>query len=483
MIGRVPAARGRDRLLVLLPGWLVARALGQRGAAATFVWALRVPVRRLGGRLRRARRRSGSRSACSPRSAVVAARRRRWRPRSRARRVPRARRARRRARRSASCLGLAALARRGRRSPATALFHEARVRKLVELGDLHLRTVDEFADGGLHPATRSRSGTASSRSSRRSPGSTRRSSMSHEASLLVPLACLRRVGGGRRRLRLARRRVARARGVSSALYCFAAGHGGVVRLARAARRPRRGSCSCRRRSRSSSLVDARRAGRPRGALAAAFGALALVHPTYALFALIPLAATPSCAVAEWRASGARARRGGRARRRSSLLWLRPLVNETARHDPTPTRAGARARALRATSSSIWSVDRFRARRRALVGRTRRGRGRGARARAARGRSPARRRWGAFVLGGTVAVLALMLVPELFTRFSDAVSLSQSRRAAGFVPFAFAFAGGLALARAARLARCRSRSSPGSCSQHWWPGDFELRPARTAGPGS
>ena len=31
------------------------------------------------------------------------------------------------------------------------LFHEGRVRKLVELGDLHLRTVDEFKDGGLHP--------------------------------------------------------------------------------------------------------------------------------------------------------------------------------------------------------------------------------------------------------------------------------------------------------------------------------------------
>ena len=31
------------------------------------------------------------------------------------------------------------------------LFHEARVRKLVDLGGLHLRTVDEFKDGGLHP--------------------------------------------------------------------------------------------------------------------------------------------------------------------------------------------------------------------------------------------------------------------------------------------------------------------------------------------
>jgi hypothetical protein len=32
-----------------------------------------------------------------------------------------------------------------------ALFHEARVRKLVELTSLHLRSVDEFKDGGLHP--------------------------------------------------------------------------------------------------------------------------------------------------------------------------------------------------------------------------------------------------------------------------------------------------------------------------------------------
>jgi hypothetical protein len=31
------------------------------------------------------------------------------------------------------------------------LFHEARVRKLLAFGDLHLKTVDEFKDGGLHP--------------------------------------------------------------------------------------------------------------------------------------------------------------------------------------------------------------------------------------------------------------------------------------------------------------------------------------------
>src|SRR4051812_31772909 len=31
------------------------------------------------------------------------------------------------------------------------LFHEGRVRKLADLTSLHLRTVDEFKDGGLHP--------------------------------------------------------------------------------------------------------------------------------------------------------------------------------------------------------------------------------------------------------------------------------------------------------------------------------------------
>ena len=43
---------------------------------------------------------------------------------------------------------------------------------------------------------------------------------------------------------------------------------------------------------------------------------------------------------------------------------------------------------------------------------------------------ARRRWGALVLGGAVAMLALMLTPALFTHFSDFVSLSQARRPAG-----------------------------------------------------
>ena len=41
---------------------------------------------------------------------------------------------------------------------------------------------------------------------------------------------------------------------------------------------------------------------------------------------------------------------------------------------------------------------------------------------------ARRRWSALVLGGMVLLLALELSSVLFPRFSDLVSLSQSRRA-------------------------------------------------------
>ena len=124
-----------------------------------------------------------------------------------------------------------------------------------------------------------------------------------------------------------------------------------------------------------------------------------------------------------------------------MLWLRPLVNETLAVNPTD-RLQAATLAHYGGELVVKSVHHFRLAAE-VPGRT------GAVAVAALALVPlagfaAKRRWGAFVLGGTVAVLALMLVPDLFVRFSNAVSLSQSRRAAGFVPFAFAFAGGLAL---------------------------------------
>ncbi len=87
----------------------------------------------------------------------------------------------------------------------------------------------------------------------------------------------------------------------------------------------------------------------------------------------------------------------------------------------------------------------------------------------------RRRWAAWVLGGALAVLAITLVPQLFVPFSDAVSLSQSRRAAGFLPFAFAFAGGLVvLAGLLRLALLPVALAAGIALQLLYPGDFGYR---------
>jgi hypothetical protein len=86
---------------------------------------------------------------------------------------------------------------------------------------------------------------------------------------------------------------------------------------------------------------------------------------------------------------------------------------------------------------------------------------------------ARRRWSALVLGGMVLLLALELLPFLFPRFSNLVSLSQSRRAAGFVPFAFALAGGTAvLTRALRLLVLPVALAAGIVLQQLYPGDFE-----------
>jgi hypothetical protein len=87
---------------------------------------------------------------------------------------------------------------------------------------------------------------------------------------------------------------------------------------------------------------------------------------------------------------------------------------------------------------------------------------------------ARRRWSAFVLGGSLAVLALELSTRLFPRFADLVSLSQARRAAGFLPFVFAFAGGAAvLARALRRFVLPVALAAGIVLQRKFPGDFEL----------
>jgi hypothetical protein len=345
-----------------------------------------------------------------------------------------------------------------------ALFHEARVRKLDDLGHLHLRSVDELAHGGLHPGYAFPLWHAFLALVSKLSGLDPSVVVHREASLLVPIALV----------------VAWEAGVavfgssgggfsvvfaSLALYCFAAGHGGsYVSLALPATSSRQLFVPAAFALFFTFAESGRRADLV--ALGAGFGALALIHPTYALFALLPLGAYAVVRAPEWRRSAA-ALAAAIVPAGLTVVWLKPIVDETLSHNP---KESTQLTTLRHYGNElvVTSVHHFRLAA-GVPGRT------GAVAVAALALVPfagfaARRRWGAFVLGGAVLVLALMLVPELFVRFSNAVSLSQSRRAAGFVPFAFAFAGGFALlARTAFVVPFAVVA--GVVLQDEWPGDF------------
>jgi hypothetical protein len=213
-------------------------------------------------------------------------------------------------------------------------------------------------------------------------------------------------------------------------------------------------------------------------LAAAGMDLAFVHPTYALFVAMPLLGFGLV----------RALRGADLRRSAGALvafgapvllvfaWLAPIVSETLSHNPGPAER-ARGLTAYATDLVVHSQTSYHLAP-SVVART------GAIAVGALLAVPlaalaARRRWSAFVLGGTVLVLAVELWSPAFTHFSDLVSLSQSRRAAGFVPFAFALAGGAAvLARTLGVLVLPVALAAGIAFQLAFPGDFGMRVEHT-----
>jgi hypothetical protein len=352
------------------------------------------------------------------------------------------------------------------------LFHLARVRKLVELGDLHLRTVDEFWDGGLHPGYAFPLWHGFDALVAKVSGLDPAIVVNHEASILAPLACLVAWESGVAVFGSAAAGASVLAG-QLGLYVFAAGHGGSwTSLAL----PATGSKQV--------LVPAAialffwfveaRYWALAAAVALAFGELTLVHATYAVFALIPLGAFALVRLVEWRSSAV-ALAAAALPALGALLWLRPLANESLGHNPTPAALAAGLQKY-ASELQIWSQHRFRIEP-ALVSRA------GPVAVAALALVPLaalafRRRWSAYVLGGTFALLALLLVPTLFVHFTDFVSLSQSRRAAGFLPFTFAFAGGLALL-ARSLLVLPTALAAGIVLEHQWPGDFSYGMAGSA----
>lgn len=361
-----------------------------------------------------------------------------------------------------------------------ALFHLARVRKLVAFDDLSLDAVNEFADGGLHPGYAFPLWHGFLACVSRLSGVDPELVVLHEASVLTPLAFLAVYQAGAILFRSAWLGGAVLAG-NVAIVSLAAGHGGAFSsLALPATVSRQLLVPA-----VLALVFAYLHEPSRAILAAlACGGLTLtlVHATDAIFLAIPLGGFLAVR-AIFDATDARRLVSALAAllvpTAAVIVALLPVVLDTASHAPGESELD---RALRQYAGQLdFVADGGYRLAPDMLSRS------GAVAIAALGLVPlvglsVRRRWAGYVLGGSLAVLLLMLVPTFFEGLADAVSLSQARRAAGFLPFAFAFAGGWAvLARLLGLAALPIALAAGIGLQLAYPGDFTLRLEDGGGP--
>lgn len=351
-----------------------------------------------------------------------------------------------------------------------ALFHLGRVRKLVDFGNLHLHSVDEFRDGGLHPGYAFPLWHAFLALVAKVGGVDPTQVLLHEPSALVPIAFAVVYESGVALFRSAWLGL----GVLSAtvtVAVFAPGHGGSYKLL-----AQPGTVD------RYVLVPAaltlfflflRHPGWSLGlALAAAGVEVFLVHASTAVFLGILLA---GFAVVRF----ALARRDLRVTAIAiaclyvpvalALVWLLPIIRKTRSQSPSAAEL-RRALSRYADELHVVSLHRY-ALRPEVVSRS------GAVAVAALVLVPlaafaARQRWAAFVLGGTLAILGIELLVWVFPHFADAVSVSQARRLAGFVPLAFALAGAAAvLARLTGVFVLPIGLGAGIGLQLAFPGDF------------
>jgi hypothetical protein len=351
-----------------------------------------------------------------------------------------------------------------------ALFHLGRVRKLVDFGDLHVRSVDEFADGGLHPGYAFPLWHAFLALVAKLGGVDATEVVLHEPSAIAPVAFAVVYEAG----------IALFRSPWMGLTVLAAafttaglapGHGGYYTVI-----AHPGTLD------RYLLVPAaltlfflflRHPGWLLGASLAAIGVeILLVHASTAVFLGIPLVgfAVARAVLARTDVRSATAALAALfVPAGAALAWLLPIVGETASVSPSATEL-QRALDRYAPELRIDSTDHY-ALRPEVVSRG------GAVVVAALGLVPlaalaARQRWAALVVGGTLAVLGVELLVWVFPHFADAVSVSQARRAAGFVPFAFAFAGGAAvLARLLGVLLLPVALGAGIALQLAFPGDF------------
>jgi len=354
------------------------------------------------------------------------------------------------------------------------LFHLARERKLADFGHLSsLKVVDEFRDGGLHPGYAFPLWHSVVALISHLAGVDPAAAARYGAAVLVPLSFALSFAAGRLLFRSNWTGFAAVL-AQAAQIGLAPGHGGAfTTLTQPASAARFLLVPALLALTFAYLHD--RDLRLLPALAAGGLALALIHPTYALFFAIVMAGFLLA-----RALLAGRDMAGIAATLAAVVvpagaaafWLLPIVRQTASHEPSSTQLVRDVTHYRG-QLDVTSIDSFRLAPE-MIGRS------GAVAVAALILLPLaalapRRRWAAFVLGASLTVLVLVLVPELFTRLTDAVSLAQARRLAGFIPFALAFAGGLAvLARILGVLVVPTALGAGVGLQWAFPGDFGTR---------
>jgi hypothetical protein len=352
-----------------------------------------------------------------------------------------------------------------------ALFHLARVRKLVSFDDLSLDSIAEFADGGPHPGYAFPLWHGVLALVARLAGTDPANVVLHAAAILVPLAFLLAYEAGKALFNSTWGGLAVLAG-QVALTGLAPGNGGAYQalelpatVARQLLVPAVLALALTfvRTSRLELIAP----------LAAASAALALIHPTYAFFLLIPVGGFAIARLVFARTdlvslAGALASIG--IPTAAVFLWLRPIVEDTAGHTPSTSEV-VRALARYSRELDVESLDRY-SLAPEVFGRS------GAVAVAALVSIPlaalaVKRRWAAYVIGASLPILVLMLSDVLFPHFADLVSISQARRAAGFLPLAFAFAGGcVVLTGLLRGAALPVALAAGLWLQLTWPGDFD-----------
>ncbi len=352
-----------------------------------------------------------------------------------------------------------------------ALFHLGRIRKLESLDLTSLNVLNEFRHGGLHPGYAFPVWHSAVALVARLADVDPAVALQHLPAILTPLAVVLAYAAGATLFRSFGGGIATAAAQVGLLGFSRSGTGSFDFLAlpptvaRALITP----------ALLALVFSFAAGGRRRGVLsiAAASLALALVHPTYAFFVAVPLTgflvARVALAPSRWREWMRIAATVPAVLIPAGLyaLWLKPIVDKTVSHQPD---AAKRAEAIAHYSGQIDVVGGLLRLAPETISRG------GAIAVAGLLAIPlaalaGQRRWAAYVLGGSLAVLGVVLWPWAFDQLSDAVSLSQSRRLAAFLPIPFAVAGAAALLGRLRLAGCLVAFGAGGLLQLAYPGEF------------